>query len=48
VKTGSWNIAPISSSSSDEDSNELPPHLEPTDMNGFLEDFILDIEKFSP
>lgn len=46
MKTGSWNIPPVTSSS-DEDSSELPPQLEPRDMNGFLKEFILDIEKVS-
>lgn len=46
MKTGSWNIPPVTSSS-DEDSSEQPPQLEPADMNEFLKDFILDIEKIS-
>lgn len=46
MKTGSWNIPPVTSSS-DEDPNEQPPQLEIAEMNGFLKDFLLDIEKIS-
>lgn len=46
MKTGSWNIPPVTSSS-DEDPSEQPPQLEPHEMNGFLKEFILDIERIS-
>lgn len=46
MKTGSWNIPPVTLPS-DEDPNEQPPQLEIAEMNGFLKDFILDIEKIS-
>lgn len=43
MKTGSWNIPPISSSL-DDDSDDLP-QLELADLNGFLREFVLDIQK---
>lgn len=46
MKTGSWNIPPITSSLED-DSNDLP-QLELADLNGFMRDFVLDIQKQGP
>ncbi|KAL7950562.1 hypothetical protein V8C42DRAFT_340183 [Trichoderma barbatum] len=43
VKTGSWNIPPITSSL-DSDSDDAP-QLELADLNGFLREFVLAIQK---